>query len=292
MARRPAKSLDSLQSWESFSCAYKAATHDERLLYTTLMLRLLTEQGQQSQETLPTQMFTLQRLVVQELREILEFRNCKKICKAIDLMNSSLAPQDLWTANQWVQEGCKEADAATDVVKSAERLARDLLVIRCCLFTDNMNPDRFRLVMQSASSGEELDDGVLAKLALCHSRIVALGSADAAAGKHVKLVRDEMSSALVQDFRPGQKGKVTKIDEDGALLLTAAGEYYWIPVNYLNTCTYTPSKYFVEVHTAFTVQFAALVINEFSTGNILVGPQDGQALIQLSPPGSPAHPVV
>jgi hypothetical protein len=52
---------------------------------------------------------------------------------------------------------------------------------------------------------EELDDVVLAKLALCHSRIVALGSADAAAGKHVKLVRDEMSSALVQDFRPGQK---------------------------------------------------------------------------------------
>ena len=145
-------------------------------------------------------------------------------------MNSSLAPQDLWTANQWVQEGCKEADAATDVVKSAERLARDLLVIRCCLFTGNMNLYRFRLVMQSASGVEDLDHELFSKLVQSHSQVVALGSADIASGKHVKLVRNEMSSALVPYFRPGQKGQVVKLDEDGNAMVhfTAVGEYYWI----------------------------------------------------------------
>ena len=56
------------------------------------MQQLLTEQCQQSQGILPTQMFDLQRLVVHELREILELRNCEKFYAAIDLMNVSLAP--------------------------------------------------------------------------------------------------------------------------------------------------------------------------------------------------------
>ena len=75
MASQVPSSSSLLQSWSSFSSAFKAAGPAERQLYTTLMQQLLAEQGQNSQDDLPPQMFDLQRLVVQELRGIVELQN-------------------------------------------------------------------------------------------------------------------------------------------------------------------------------------------------------------------------
>ena len=86
----------------------------------------------------------------------------------------------------------------TEVMQSAKMLCRDLLVIRCCHNKDNMDIVRFCVVMQIASGSEEPDKPLWTKLALSHDQVVAIGSVDIAGGKHVKLVRHEMSSGRVQ----------------------------------------------------------------------------------------------
>ena len=302
MASQVPSSSGLLRSWSSFSSAYKAASPDERLLYTTLMQQLLAEQGQNSQDDLPPQMFDLQRLVVQELRRIVELRNCEKFKAAIDLLNSSLAPQDLWKAHQWVQEGCRESDVAMQTEREAQQLCRELLVIRCCHNAGNMDKDRFRYVMHTASGVQHFDNDSFSKLSLSYRKVVTIGSAGIAQGKHVKLIRDEMSCAFCQAFLPGQKGQVGKLDEArNAIIEFDRLGAHWIPGRYLNgfhLCASNAdtirSGQRVEVHKAFSVDCSSLVVNELMTGTVLLGPRDGNALIQLSPSACPevsAEPV-
>ena len=156
------------QSWIRFILECRGATPDEQLLCADLMKQLAMEQlagvaadAKQLQDICHPQLLHFRNLVVKALTErseISELRNCQKFYAAISLMNSSLAPQDLWKALKIMQEACREAAVPQKARCLAGQLVRELLVIRCCHNTGNMDDDRFRLVMQNASGMQLLFD--------------------------------------------------------------------------------------------------------------------------------------